>query len=290
MIYQNKKISILNLDLCSFSKEDLRQYLKSKLSSNKKIFVAKVNSEFLLRGLKDDQFQKTLKSADLLIADGVGVLWAARFLTLPLSNLPILRQIQAVWQTIYSGVSLLFYPKFCSYPISERIPGLDCMYLMLEIAEDQRSSVYFFGAEKEVLEKATQKIIEKYPNLRIAGRREGYNYKNDELVKKINKSGAKLLIVALGSPKQEFWIKDHLGEFRGIKIAVGEGGTLDRAAGVFKPAPKLFCKMGLEWLWRLFFDQSKTETGTRFRRIWQAVPVFIFYVVKFKLKYGQTKI
>ena len=94
--------------------------------------------------------------------------------------------------------------------------------------------------------------------------------------------------MAFGSPKQEFWIRDNLSKLKTVKVAVGEGGSLEFIAGNFKRAPKWMQKLGLEWLWRLFMNKSKSDTGSRLKRIWRAVPVFIYTVVKYKIKNGQT--
>jgi N-acetylglucosaminyldiphosphoundecaprenol N-acetyl-beta-D-mannosaminyltransferase len=97
-----------------------------------------------------------------------------------------------------------------------------------------------------------------------------------------------LLIVALGSPKQEYWIRDHLSRLKSVRVAVGEGGSLDFIAGEFRRAPRWMRESGLEWSWRLFMNKSKTKTGSRPRRVWNAVPLFICKVVAWKLTHGAT--
>jgi N-acetylglucosaminyldiphosphoundecaprenol N-acetyl-beta-D-mannosaminyltransferase len=109
-------------------------------------------------------------------------------------------------------------------------------------------------------------------------------------VTEINKTNAALLVVALGSPKQEIWINDNISKLKNIRVAVGEGGTLDRIANPSQRAPKLVNRIGIEWLWRIFFNKSKTGTSNRLKRAWNAVPVYIYKTVKWKIKYGQTKI
>lgn len=283
-----KQLELLKIRIDAITASELQSIVKDVLGSPKSIIIGKVNTEFLLRSSKDKEFQKTLNEFDINIADGKGVLWAAKYLSLALTKIPILRQLQAIFEMIYSGASLIFYPKYCQSPIPENIPGLDAMYLMLEVADDMEASVYFFGTEKDVLPIAVRNIREKYPNLKIAGYHDGYDYKDAEIIQDINKSGAKLLIVALGSPKQEYWIKDNIDKLKTVRVAVGEGGTLDRVAGESKIAPKWMRKISLEWLWRLFTDKNRTgmpgkRDKSRIRRIWNAVPVFIYEVVKWKL-------
>jgi len=277
--------NLFGVPMCRYEKAQLEDALISYLKSEKIHKIAKVNTEFLGRALKDEEFKNTLASFDLNIADGSGVLWAAKYLTIPLTKTPLLRQIQAIYQMVYSGASLVFYPRYVKNPIPERFSGVEAMLLMLGSVIKTNSSVYFLGAEKDVNEKARKVLAEKYPKLNIAGGKGGFWESDEEVIEEINASGAKLLIVALGSPKQEYWIRDHISKLTTVRVAVGEGGSLDFVAGSFKRAPKWMGKIGIEWLWRMFANKNKTVGGGhRAKRVWQAVPVFIFTVVKMKLK------
>ncbi|MEI7690291.1 MAG: WecB/TagA/CpsF family glycosyltransferase [bacterium] len=278
-----KKISIFGTEVNDFTQESLTQELKDCFAGQKRRLFAKVNTEFLLRARQNSDFTATLNSFDYKIADGIGVLWAAKFLSIPTVKTKTLRVLQILWQWIYTSLSLLFYPKYVRNPIPERIPGVDCLYLMLEAAINTDSSVYLFGAEKEVLATARCNLEDKYPKLRIVGSHDGYDYTDKEIIDDINRLGVGLLIVALGSPKQEYWIRDNISKLTSVRVAVGEGGSFDFVAGTFRRAPKWMQRIGLEWLWRLFMNKSKTQTGSRMKRIWQAVPVFMYAVVKSKI-------
>jgi N-acetylglucosaminyldiphosphoundecaprenol N-acetyl-beta-D-mannosaminyltransferase len=290
MANRPNKFNIFNVKINAFDSNDFFCFLKKSFKAKNKAFISKINTEFLLRALDDTEFRKTLNEAEYSLTDGKGVLWVARYLTLPISDNGFIKPIQAVWQMIYSGASLVFCPRFCTYPIPENIPGVDAMYLMLEAAIEADVSVYFFGAEKRILETAVEKIQNKYPKLQIAGYHDGYNFSDKDIIGDINKSGAKLLIVALGSPKQEYWIQDNFDKLTSVKVAVGEGGSLDFVAGAFRRAPRWMQKAGMEWFWRLFMNRSKSQTGSRFKRVWNAVPVFIYQVVKYKIENGATKV
>ena len=286
------KVTVMKTKIVVLEKDALF-YLIANVFGQKKeglFFVVKANTEFLLRGCQNREFKKILEDASLIIPDGIGVLWAARFLTLETSKLSILRELQILWQAKYSLLSLIFYPKFCHYPIPERIPGVEALYLMLEAAASTQSPVYFLGAMEDINKKAVERIQEKFPKLQVAGARGGYWKDDQAVIKEINQSGAKLLIVALGSPKQEYWIRDHLKELTTVRVAVGEGGSLDFIAGSFKRAPRWLQSIGLEWFWRLFMNRSKSSTGSRMKRVWNAVPVFIYEVVKYKIKNGAVKV
>ncbi len=279
------KIKILNLEVNALTKVELKDALERTLQGGKLVKVGKVNTEFLLRSKESPEFAETLANFEYKIADGSGVLWAAKYLSLPVTKVPILRQAQAIWQMVYTGASLIFVPKYCTDPIPERFPGVEALYLMLDVAEKEKAPVYFFGAEKEVLSQAVEAIKSKFLTLVIAGYHEGYNYKDEEIIDDINKSRAKLLIVAHGSPKQEYWIQDHANKLKPVRVAVGEGGSFDFVAGVHKRAPKWMRKIGIEWLYRMFMNKNKTTGGgSRAKRIWRAVPVFVWTVVSDKIR------
>lgn len=274
-----KKISLLGVRIDCVTREELFEILES----GKKAKIAKVNSEFLLRALKNNEFKDTLNSFDLNIADGSGILWAASYLRLPITKFQFLKPIQAIWQMIWTGASLVFYPKYCKTPIPERFPGVEALKLMLNAAQDSGLPVYFLGAEEEISKKATEVLKREFPKLIVAGRHHGYFQDDMKIIEEINKSKAGLLIVALGSPKQEYWIHDNMSKLTTVRIAVGEGGSFDRVVGAFKIAPRWMRQVGIEWLWRTFSDRSKTPTGNRAKRVWNAVPVFIYNVVKYKI-------
>lgn len=278
------QIQLLGIKIDNFSKKTFYEKVVYLLENESKKVMSKINTEFLLRALKDQQFKKTLNLSDINISDGIGVLWTAKYLSLPLANNRFLVSVQATWQCFYSLMAVILYPKYIKSPIPERIPGVDCMYLMLEAAIETSSPVYFFGAEKEVLGRAIEIINNKYPGLKIAGYHDGYNYLDQEVIDDINRSKPGLLIVALGSPKQEYWIRDNIDKLTTVKVAVGEGGSLDFVAGSFKRAPKWMQNSGLEWLWRLFANKSKTQTGRRVQRVWRAVPVFMYEAVRYKIR------
>jgi N-acetylglucosaminyldiphosphoundecaprenol N-acetyl-beta-D-mannosaminyltransferase len=167
---------------------------------------------------------------------------------------------------------------------------VEALFVMLEAAQEAEVSVYLLGARREINEKARERIQAKYPRLVIAGGQDGYSHGDEAVTREIDESGAALLIVALGSPKQEYWIRDNLRALGNVRVAVGEGGSLDFIAGDFRRAPGWMQRLGLEWLWRLFMNRNKTGTVSRGRRVWNAVPVFVYRVLKWKLKHGPVSL
>jgi N-acetylglucosaminyldiphosphoundecaprenol N-acetyl-beta-D-mannosaminyltransferase len=282
------KVNILTVDIAAVTWDLFREEVVGFLRGAGPKIVAKLNAEFLLRSMGDHEFRKYLRDSDLNIADGIGVLWAARFLTLETTRLRVVRELQILWQAVYCLGSLVLVPGFCRSPIPERIPGVDALFAMLEAAQEAEASVYFLGAEQAINQKARREIRAKYPRLAIAGGSEGYSVDDEAARREIDESGATMLIVALGSPRQEYWIRDNLPLLTRVKVAVGEGGSLDFIAGDFRRAPDRLQRMGLEWLWRLFMNRNKTGNGSRGRRVWNAVPVFVCRVVSWKLKKRQS--
>jgi len=284
---------IFDINIVGNTKMDVHKWLAISLKSDNKVMVAKVNSEFLLRAKDNDEFRKYLQESDLIIPDGVGVLWAAKYLTIPVGRNSFIRTFQAIWQVVYSGAAIIFRRKYVKYPIPETIPGIEAFRLMLRVAEEEGSGVFIFGSSKDALDVSVAQIRKEFPKLNISGTLNGYDYQTDKSINPveiINNSDAKVLFVCLGSPKQEYWIRNNIRNLKNIQIAVGEGGTLDRIASPKEAAPRWINRIGLEWLWRLFVNKSKSETGNRSKRVWNAVPVFIYEVVKWKIKNGSVPV
>lgn len=177
------------------------------------------NSEIIMTAYKDKEFAYILNNASMLTADGIGVVYASRIL---------------------------------KKPIKERAAGYDIACKVLEKINYTDHSLFLFGGKPGVAETAEKKLKEKYPGLKIAGTRNGYFKEEDEnaIVEEINNSGADIIFVCLGAPKQEKWINAHKDELK-TRVAMGIGGSLDVFAGTAERAPDIFCKTGLEWFYRL---------------------------------------
>ena len=284
---------ILNVNIDGYTKAELGGLLTNLLKGDKKTKISKLNTEFLYRTIGDKKFLDVLNSSDMNIVDGRGVMWAARYLTLPISDNKFVVPIQAIYQMVYSGASIVLKPKFVTYPIKQTIPGVEAFKLMMKTAADTSCGVFLFGSSQKTLDLASANLKKEFPNLKISGMLNGYDFQKDKSINpiaEINKTDARLLIVALGCPKQEYWINDNIDKLTNIRVAVGEGGTLDRIANPAQLAPKFVNKIGIEWLWRTLFNKSKTTSRNRFQRFWHAVPDFIYQVIKWKVQNGQTKV
>ena len=144
---------------------------------------------------------------------------------------------------------------------------------LLDFAALEGHPVYFYGAKEEVVTKAISEITKERPNIIVAGYTNGYDKHEDALLKRIHISGAKVLFVALGSPKQELWIKRNLTNLPNVLVFQGVGGSFDVFSGLVKRAPALFRKFGVEWLYRLASDPSRLKRQMN-------LPVFLIKVLK----------
>jgi N-acetylglucosaminyldiphosphoundecaprenol N-acetyl-beta-D-mannosaminyltransferase len=141
--------------------------------------------------------------------------------------------------------------------------------------EEKRVPVFFLGAKPDVLEKMKSHLEATNPNLAIAGMRSGYFETNQEqeIVDEINRSGAQILFVAMGTPRQEFWIERHRENLH-IRVAMGVGGSFDVLAGIKKDAPQ-WVRNGGEWLYRLVQDPRNL-----WKRYLRTNPWFVYRVLR----------
>jgi N-acetylglucosaminyldiphosphoundecaprenol N-acetyl-beta-D-mannosaminyltransferase len=179
------------------------------------------NSEIIERFRKKPELMELLNSADILTADGIGVVIASEILKRPLKG---------------------------------RAAGFDIAVKLLEAGRENGMSFFFFGGREGIAEKAKANLEAEYPGLKIAGLKSGYGIEN--AAEEIAASGADVIFVCLGMEKQERWIFENKNKFPGA-ILLGIGGSLDVFAGEVKRAPKIFIKLNCEWLYRLLKQPSR---------------------------------
>jgi len=132
--------------------------------------------------------------------------------------------------------------------------------------------VFFLGAKPGVGDLAAEKLLEKYPGINFSGIRDGYFKDDDEVIEAINASGAEILFVCLGAPKQEKWMAKNRDKIN-VRLMLGLGGALDSYAGTVKRAPKIFIKLGLEWFYRLIKEPKRAGRM-------MALPKYMFAVMR----------
>lgn len=206
--------------------------------------ILAVNPEKVIKAREDEGLKQALDEAGILIPDGIGVVLAARLL---------------------HGVAF------------SRVAGADLCPELCRLAADEGWGVFLFGAKEEVNAAAAEELKRRYPDLIVSGRRNGYVAAEEmpALVEEIRASGAVIVFLALGSPRQELWMAEHL-EACGAKLCQGVGGTFDVLAGHVERAPAVWRRLNLEWLYRLLSDPRRLLRQT-------ALPRFAGMVVWDKL-------
>lgn len=212
---------------------ELDQYCQQALLENYPKHIVTANGEILLKASEDKQYASTLDCADLVIPESTNVAWV-----LALKGMPV-KQITS---------------------------GADLVHHLARIATENQKSIFLLGGREGIAAKAGKRLKQLSPGLKIAGSSSA-DPNDPYVLKPIRDSGADIVLVAYGAPKQEEWIAQHKNEL-GAKILVGIGGTFDMLAGVTPRAPQFFRTLRLEWLWRLILQPR------RFGRIWRAVVIF----------------
>lgn len=227
----DKSISIFDVVINSTHKSQLLN--KIFVQRKRMLHVATVNPEFVMEARANRRFADILAQTELKVADGWGVVWAARIL-----------YGQAI----------------------ERITGTELTKEIIEKAASRGEKVFLLGSRPGVAEKAAEAMKNKYRDLKIAwyeGARTVQVEKSEEAsmtIARINAFEPDYLLVAYGSPWQDIWIEDNRPYLR-VRVAMGVGGVLDEWAGVAKLTPDWIDRAGLKWLWRL------THEPWRWKRI-----------------------
>ncbi|SMG09755.1 WecB/TagA/CpsF family glycosyltransferase [Dethiosulfovibrio salsuginis] len=172
---------------------------------------------------------------------------------------PIYRDVvKRSWLTLPDGAGLVWAMRLLGVPVVERVAGIDFMHGLSRLSAAEGWPVYLLGSKPGVADEAGRKLTELYPGLVVAGSRDGYFSEEEDLdvVQEIKDSGAKVLFVALGMPKQDVWLDKYLPDMDGV-VGVGVGGSLDVVSGRLKRAPAGWQKIGMEWLYRLIQEPKR---------------------------------
>lgn len=202
-----------------------------------------INAAKLVAYRSDSELRQIVEECQLITADGQSVVWASRLLGEPLPG---------------------------------RVAGIDLMFRLFQLAEDQGYSVYVLGGRAAVLEQAMSNIRSSHPRLRIAGYRDGYFSPEEEekVARDIARTRPDMLFVAISSPRKEQFLGRYRHELR-TPFLMGVGGAIDVVAGVTRRAPKLLQRLGLEWVYRL-----QQEPRRLFRRYLTTNFAFIALVAR----------
>ena len=158
-----------------------------------------------------------------------------------------------------------------------RIPGVQFAYRMLEECAKSGQSVALVGAKPEIITLACEKLKEQIPNLNIVYAQDGYFKDDERVLNELKEKSPRLILCALGSPKQEFFIRDAK-KIMPDSLFIGVGGSFDVWSGCVQRAPEIWQKLGLEWLYRTIKEPK------RFKRIFPTLPLFVLKVLKERFK------
>lgn len=243
------KVNILGINIDKISLAETLKAIERFIAGGSRHLLVTVNPEIILEAQKNQQYRQALNSATIATCDGTGLVWAGKFL---------------------AGQKLT------------RVTGVDLTQELLS-GKIVGAKIYVLGGEEGV----AAQLQKKYPRS-IVGADSGGKLERigeswilkdqDSVIKKINASGANILLIAFGGAKQEIWLHDNLPLMPSIKVGIGVGGTFDYLTGRVKRPPAWIRKAGFEWLYRLIVMPS------RIGRIYNATVRFPSLVLREKLK------
>lgn len=220
--YMGKNCNILGIRVDLLTQDEVLNDLRGFVNSKKPHQICTVNTEFVMAARKNPEFAKAINESDISLADGAGIVLAAKLL---------------------------------NQPKPPRITGVDFTYALAEESAKQGYKMFLLGGRDGVGGKAAEKLQAKNPGLHIAGVYEG-SPDDSNVIPTILNANPQILLVAWGAPKQDIWIYKHKNELN-VPVMMGVGGTFDFITGKQKRAPKWMRSCGLEWLWRLLREPSR---------------------------------
>ena len=238
-----KTVPILNAEFGSVTLQDTVDWARDWIESGQRGYICTVNVAILMMMRADHNLQRFVDGASLVVADGPPLIWASH---LQRDALP------------------------------ERVTGVDLVDELCELSSEEGFGVYFLGARREVIETAVARLKARHPGLQIAGIADGYfgAAEAPERARAVRESGAKLLFVGMGVPRQEEFLESQWEEL-GVSLAIPVGGSFEVVAGTARRAPLLLQRVGMEWAFRLAQEP---------RRLWKRYLVtntqFIYHLIR----------
>ncbi|TDY45346.1 N-acetylmannosaminyltransferase [Paraburkholderia rhizosphaerae] len=219
--------------------------IERRIEERKLTLHSVVNVAKLVNMQTDEDLFASVATCDIINIDGMGVVWGARIL---------------------------------GHNVSERVAGVDLFGQLLCLSAARGYPVFLLGAAPDVVHRVAQVCTERYMGLRLAGYHHGYFWDDEAaLVEKIRRSGARLVFVAITSPKKENFINRWKHEL-GVDFVMGVGGAFDVIAGRVRRAPKWIQRCGLEWLFRVAQEP---------RRMWRR---YLYSNARFALMVGRARL
>ncbi len=220
-----ERVDILGIGVDPVTMQEAAHRVKKFFEEGVPRMIVTADASGIVQAQSDRQLKDIYENADLVTPDSYGVVWAS---------------------------------KRTKDPIFERVTGVELMEEICKMCAANGYSLFLLGSAPGVAEKARIKIQEKYPTINIVGTHHGYFSKEEEpeIVAEISSLRPQGLIVAMGIPRQEIFIRDNM-HLIGASVNIGVGGSFDVLSGNVKRAPVFIQKMRLEWLWRLIMNPRK---------------------------------
>lgn len=219
------KETIMGIGVNFQTYEELKALVLKDINNGKKGMILAVNPEKIMQSKKNPEVKQILQESAYTIPDGIGVILASK---------------------IQKG------------KIKKRITGVDMMEHLISLAAENGKKVGFYGGKPGIARDAAENLKEKYPSLEVSVVIDGYETDQEKIRDEIRQATPDIVFVALGSPKQEKWIREHL-HILPVSIYQGVGGSFDIYSGNVKRAPEFWQKYGLEWFYRLMKQPSRIK-------------------------------
>ncbi len=239
------RIDVLGIGFDSLSMDEATGLALSAMKDRSSKYIVTPNPEIVMLCRENKELASAVKDAFLVLPDGIGIVHGAKIL---------------------------------GTPLKEKIPGIDFAQALFAPMAKAGMSIFLLGAAAGIAEEAGAALVSQFAGLQISGTRDGF-FKDDEneaIIQRINSASPDLLLVCLGSPKQELWMRDNAAKLK-VGLMAGLGGSLDVFSGTVKRAPAAFQKLGLEWLHRLIKQPSRAKRMAN-------LPKFAFAVIGRRLK------
>lgn len=226
---QNDVVSIGGIQITNLSFFDCLDRIGHCVGKSAQAFIVTPNIDHIIKLQRDAEFREVYKHADLVLADGVPLLWAASFL---------------------------------GTPLKEKISGSDLFPKLCEVAAQKGWRLFFMGGREGAADKAAEVLTQRYSGLNVAGTYcpplgfEKDDAENKKIVGLIRAVKPDILFVGLGAPKQEKWICRHKDRYQ-VPVSIGIGVSFEFVAGMVRRAPVWMQKAGLEWFWRLMMEPGR---------------------------------
>ena len=228
-----RRIAILGVPIDNLSMDETIEAMDRLIESDGFHQVATANVDFLMKAIGDDQLMDILHRCDLVLPDGMPLVWASRFM---------------------------------GTPLKERVAGADLLPRLAELSQRKQRRLFLLGATEERSNAAANWILKNYPGAQIAGRYSPpfgsiLDMDHDHILNLIAEASVDILLVAFGNPKQEKWLAMHRGRIQ-VPLCIGVGASLDFLSGTHSRAPEWMQRSGLEWLHR--FYKEPRRLGSRY--------------------------